>query len=247
MAMKQTIFITGASRGIGARIAQTFAEAGHRVVLQGNRHFEEAVALCDLLTQRHLSVLPVCGDVSVEQDVKRMLQQARARFGAVDTLVNNAGVALPQMLLTDCTEQDWERVFSVNVKGCFLVTKAALPDMIAKKAGAIINISSMWGVTGGSCEVPYSASKAAIIGFTKALAKEVAPSNVRVNCIAPGFVQTQMNAGLTREAVDGIVEETPLLRAGMPQDIASAALYLAGEQASFITGQVLCVDGGRCI
>ncbi len=176
-----------------------------------------------------------------------MAKEAADHFGPVDVLINNAGVALPQQLLTDCTDADWDKLFDVNVKGTFLMTRALLPGMIEKKSGSIVNISSMWGVTGGSCEVPYSATKAALIGFTKALAKEVAPSGVRVNCIAPGFVETDINGALNSQVIAGIVEETPLLRPGTVQDIASAALFLAGEDASFITGQVLSVDGGRCI
>ena len=127
------------------------------------------------------------------------------------------------------------------------MTNAVLPEMITKRRGSIVNISSMWGVTGGSCEVPYSASKAAVIGYTKALAKEVAPSNVRVNCIAPGFILTDMTREFSAEVVESICEETPLMRAGTPEEIAACALFLASEESSFITGQILCVDGGRCI
>ncbi len=245
--MKYTVLVTGASRGIGVGIARAFAQEGHRVAVHGNANFSAAQALCQEMQARHASVMPVRGNVSRQQSVERMIGEIHAHFGPIDVLVNNAGVALPPQLLTDCTEAEWSRVFDVNVKGSFLVTRAVLPDMVAKKRGSIINISSMWGVMGGSCEVAYSASKAAVIGLTKALAKEVAPSGVRVNCIAPGFVATQMNSALSQEAIAGIIEETPLLRAGRAEDIASAALFLAGGGASFITGQVLCVDGGRCI
>lgn len=245
--MKHTVLVTGASRGIGSEIARQFALRGHRVALQGNTHMQEAEQLCGELSKAHLSAMPVSADITDATQVDAMLASIRARYGAVDVLVNNAGVALPQMLLADCTEADWARVFDVNVKGAFLVTRAAAKDMVSKKSGAIINISSMWGVTGGSCETPYSASKAALIGFTKSLAKELAPSGIRVNCIAPGFVATEMNAALTPETVAAIVEETPLMRAGTPYDIAMAAVFLALEDASFITGQVLSVDGGRCI
>lgn len=245
--MKHTVWITGSSNGIGAGIARAFAADGYRVVVHANTNVSAAEALCKEIQDHHGLAMVVCGDVSRETDVLRMAAEARAAFGPIGVLINNAGVALPQQLITDCSEEDWGRVFDVNVKGAFLCTKAVLPDMISEKSGAIVNISSMWGVTGGSCEVPYSASKAALIGFTKALAKEVAPSNVRVNCIAPGFVATHMNGALSEQTVADIVEETPLLRAGVPQDIASAALFLAGDTAAFITGQVLCVDGGRCI
>jgi len=129
----------------------------------------------------------------------------------------------------------------------FLVTNAALPEMVSQQRGAIVNISSMWGVSGGSCEVAYSCSKAAVIGYTKSLAKEVAPSGIRVNCVAPGFVRTDMTSGLADDEIACICAETPLLRTGTPEDIAAAVLFLASKEASFITGQVLCVDGGRCI
>lgn len=245
--MKDTVFITGASRGIGAGMARAFAEAGHRVAIHANKNLDAAEALCRELTALHCSAMPVRCDVTSAAEVERAVEEIRAVFGPVSVLVNNAGIALPQQLLTDCSEDDWSRVFDVNVKGAFLVTRAVLPDMVRKKRGSIINISSMWGVTGGSCEVAYSASKAAVIGFTKSLSKEVAPCQIRVNCIAPGFVATEMNRALSAETVAAIVEETPLLRAGEPLDIAAAALFLASDAASFITGQVLSVDGGRCI
>ncbi|MEG1523589.1 MAG: 3-oxoacyl-ACP reductase FabG [Clostridia bacterium] len=245
--MKDTVLITGASRGIGAAIAYAFAQQGHRVILHGNAHMEDARQLCAALSAQHLSVMNVQAELTDPAQVQSMIDRVHIHFGKINVLVNNAGVALPQQLLTDCTDTDWDRIFNVNAKGMFLVTKTVLPDMIAKQHGSIINISSMWGVTGGSCEVPYSSSKAAVIGFTKALAKEMAPSGVRVNCIAPGFVMTNMNADLTAEAIREIVADTPLLRAGMPEDIASAALFFASEASSFITGEVLHVDGGRCI
>ena len=244
---KHTVFVTGSSRGIGAAIARAFAEDGHRVVIQYHTNKLAADALCAALSEKGLSVMTVSGDVSNGNDVTDMLSRAEARFGTIDILVNNAGIALPQQLLTDCTEADWDRVFQVNVKGMFLMSKGVIPAMVSAKCGSIVNISSMWGVTGGSCEVPYSASKAAVIGFTKALAKELAPSGVRVNCVAPGFVMTEMNGQLTGETVNTIVEDTPLLRAGTGEDIARAVRYLALDDASFVTGQVLSVDGGRCI
>ncbi len=245
--MKHTVLVTGASGGVGNAIARAFAMDGHRVVLHYNAHAEKAEAIVRELRDAHCSVMRVQADLSDERATVAMVDAAEKAYGAVDVLVNNAGVALPQMLLTDCSAAEWDRVFAINVRGTFLATRAVLPGMVSKKRGAIVNISSMWGITGGSCEVPYSASKAAVIGLTKALAKEVAPSNIRVNCIAPGLVLTEMNAALTQETIDGVVEETPLLRAGVPEDIAAAALYLASDAASFVTGQTLSVDGGRCI
>lgn len=245
--MKHTVLVTGSSRGIGRAIAERFARDGHRVAIHCRVRRAEADALRVALQQEHLSVMAVQGDVSEEAEVARMLEEIRAYFGPVDVLVNNAGIALPQQLLTDCTAADWDRLFAVNVRGAFLCCRGVLPDMVRKKRGSIVNLSSMWGVTGGSCEVPYSASKAALIGLTKALAREVAPSGIRVNCVAPGFVPTGMNAHLGPEAVEGIREETPLLTLGTPEDVAAAVCFLACEDARFLTGQVLCCDGGRCM
>lgn len=245
--MKNTILITGASRGIGAGIARAFAMQGHRVAIHYCQHRQQAEQLCAELQNQHLSAMTVQAEISDASDVKRMVQQVRDAYGAIDVLVNNAGMALPQKLLSDCTENEWERIFSVNCKGMYLTAKAVIPQMVSRKHGVILNISSMWGVTGGSCEVPYSASKAGVIGFTKSLAKELAPSGIRVNCIAPGFILTDMNAALSKEAVQEIVEETPLLRAGSPEDVANTAIFLTSDAASFITGEVLHVDGGRCI
>ena len=245
--MKHTVLITGSSRGIGAGIARRFAQEGHRVAIHYRERETAARALYEELASAGCSVMLVQGDISDETQAREIVSRVREQFGFVDVLVNNAGIALPTQLVTDTTLADWNRVMQTNVNGMFLVTNAVLPAMVSQKRGAIVNISSMWGVTGGSCEVAYSASKAAVIGYTKALAKEVAPSGIRVNCIAPGFVLTDMTRNFPQETIDGICEETPLLRAGTVEDIAAAALFLGTEESSFITGQVLCVDGGRCI
>ena len=189
----------------------------------------------------------VCGDVSSAADVSRMLSKIHAYFGPVEGLVLNAGVALPQKLLTDCTAEEISRVLEVNTLGAMLTAQAVVPDMVAKKRGSIVCISSYFGVIGGSCEVPYSASKAALGGFTRALAKELAPSGVRVNCIAPGFVPTEMNAAFDAAAQDAIRRDIPLETLGRPEDIADAAQFLLLDTARFITGQVLCVDGGSSL
>ena len=244
---KKTVLISGSSRGIGADIARLFAENGHRVAIQYHQNRAAAEALREELAGKGLSVMTIGGDVGNPVDAEQMVQDVRERYGFINVLINNAGVALPQKLMTDCTEAEWDEVFRVNVKGMFLLSRRVIPDMVSHKSGSIVNVSSQWGVTGGSCEVPYSASKAAVIGFTKALAKELAPSGIRVNCIAPGFIMTDMNAALSREDVAAIVEETPLMRPGTGRDVANASYYLAMETASFLTGQVLSVDGGRCI
>lgn len=247
MRMKHTVLVTGSSRGIGAGIARRFAKEGHRVAIHYREREDLARALYDELSGEGCSVLLVSGDLTVPADVAKIVNTVRESFGFIDVLVNNAGVALPVQLVTDTLLADWNRVLETNVTSMFLLTNAVLSEMISERSGVIVNISSMWGVTGGSCEVAYSASKAAVIGYTKALAKEVAPSGVRVNCIAPGFVLTDMTRTFPQETIDAICEETPLLRAGTPKDIAGAALFLASDDAAFITGQVLSVDGGRCI
>ena len=245
--MKHTVLVTGSSRGIGAGIARRFAQEGHRVAIHYRAEEAQARALYDELASAGCSVMLVSGDIAREDEAKQIVSRVRERFGFIDVLVNNAGIALPTQLVTDTTLADWNRLMETNVTGMFLVTRAVLPEMVSQKRGAIVNISSMWGVTGGSCEVAYSSSKAAVIGFTKSLAKEVAPSGIRVNCVAPGFVLTDMTRGFDEGVIAGICEETPLLRAGTPEDITSAVLFLASEEASFITGQVLSVDGGRCV
>ena len=245
--MKHTVLVTGSSRGIGAGIARRFAQEGHRVAIHYRAEEAQARALYDELASVGYSVMLVSGDIAREDEARQIVSRVRERFGFIDVLVNNAGIALPTQLITDTTLADWNRVMETNITGMFLVTNAVLPEMVSQKRGAIVNISSMWGVTGGSCEVAYSSSKAAVIGFTKSLAKEVAPSGIRVNCVAPGFVLTDMTRGFDEGVIAGICEETPLLRAGTPEDIASAVLFFASEEASFITGQVLSVDGGRCI
>lgn len=245
--MKHTVLVTGSSRGIGAGIARRFAEEGHRVAIHYREREAEARTLYEELADAGCSVMLVAGDITNEAQAGEIVSHVRERFGFVDVLVNNAGIALPTQLVTDTTLSDWHRVMDTNVTGMFLITNAVLPEMISQKRGAIVNISSMWGVTGGSCEVAYSSSKAAVIGYTRSLAKEVAPSGIRVNCVAPGFVLTDMTRCFAEDVITGICEETPLLRAGTPADVAAAVLFLASGESSFITGQVLCVDGGRCI
>lgn len=238
----KNILITGASRGIGKALVFKFSDKGYRVFLNYNKSEEEAKKI----SEQTGAVLLKC-DISDYNEVKKMFSYIKENFGGIDVLINNAGVALPQKLITDVTEVEWDRIFNINVKGMFNVTKEALPFMINKKSGSIVNISSMWGVTGGSCEVAYSASKAAIIGFSKALAKEVGPSGIRVNVIAPGVIKTDMNSNLTDEDLEALKEETPLEMIGSPEDVANTALFLAENTSAFITGEVINVNGGIVI
>ena len=174
-------------------------------------------------------------------------EQARQALGGLDCLVCNAGIALPQQLLTDTTPEQWRALMGVDLDGVFHCVHAAVPHLVRQHSGSIVTVSSMWGVTGGSCEAPYSAAKAGVIGLTRALAKELGPSGIRVNCVAPGVIDTDMNRHLSQEDLAALGEETPLGRIGMPEEVAEAILFLAGEKAGFITGQVLSVDGGMVI
>lgn len=236
--MNKTVLITGAARGIGAAAARRFAKAGYRVILNYVTSRKEAEALqAELETE----VLLCPADISKEEQVEGMVSAALARFGRIDVLVNNAGIA-EQKLFSDITPSDWDRMFDVNVKGMYLVTKAVLPSMIHEKRGSIVNLSSIWGLTGASCEVHYSAAKAAVIGFTKALAKELGPSGITVNCVAPGVVATDMNGHLSQEIMEELKEETPLGKIGTPEEIAEAIFVMS--QATFTTGQVLSPNGG---
>ncbi len=190
--------------------------------------------------------LALCADVGEEAAVRAAVEEATRKNGGVDVLVNNAGIASFR-LFSDITAQEWHRTMAVNLDGAFYATQAVLPHMIHEKSGRIINISSIWGLTGSSCEVHYSASKAALIGMTRALAKELGPSGITVNCIAPGVIATDMNAALSEQDLRTLCDETPLGRLGTPEEIAACAVYLAGEGAGFITGQVISPNGGMVI
>ena len=241
--MKKAL-VTGASGGIGRAVARRLAADGYEVVLNYRRDEKSARELLGELSRAHGpgAASLARADVSDAAQVEEMFRTA----GNVDLLVNNAGIA-QQKLFTDLTEADWDEMFAVDVKAVFLCCRRALPYMIREKRGCIVNVSSMWGQVGASCEVHYSAAKAAVIGLTKALAKEVGPSGVRVNCVAPGVVETRMNAGLDEEARRELREEIPLGRFGSPEDIAAAVSFLASERAGFVTGQVLGVSGGMVI
>lgn len=241
----RTAVITGGTRGIGRAAVKMFAEKGYRVAFLYRSSEEKANELVNELSN-YTDVTAVKCDVSSSDSVNEAFKRIRAEFGSIDVLVNNAGIA-QQKLFTDITDEDWTRMMGINAGGVFNCCRAALPDMIHKKSGRIINISSMWGQVGASCEVHYSASKAAVIGLTKALAKEVGPSGITVNCIAPGVVDTDMMSSFTDDIKAELADETPLCRLGTPDDVAKAIMFLASEEAGFITGQVLGVNGGFII
>ena len=242
----KTVLITGGSRGIGAAAARAFAQAGWKVAINYCRSAQAAQALAAELCAQGGQALAVPGDVAVRSQVVQMVETVRKELGDPDLLINNAGIS-QQALFTDLTEEDWDRMFAVHVKGAFHCCQEVLPAMIRRRSGQIINISSMWGQVGGSCEVHYSAAKAALIGFTKALAKEVGPSQVRVNCVAPGVIATEMNGHLSPADLEALREETPLEIIGAPEDVASLLVFLASDQARFITGQVIAPNGGIVI
>lgn len=245
--MGKCVLITGASRGIGAAAARRFGRGGWDVAVHYHRSEERARALAEELTALGVRAVTVRGDLADAAQAAEVVAQAQRALGRLDALVCGAGAALPIQLLTDTTDQQWRQVMGIDLDGVFYTLRAAVPQMVARKAGAIVTVSSMWGVTGGSCEAPYSAAKAGVIGLTKALAKELGPSGVRVNCVAPGTIQTDMTAFLTAEDRAALAEETPLGRLGTPEEVADAIYFLAGEESRYITGQVLRVDGGMVI
>lgn len=244
--MNRTVLITGGAKGIGAAMVRLFAERHYNVIFNYLHSEREALALLSELQAKGLAVLARRADVSVRSQVEDMVRAGISRFGAVDVLINNAGIA-QQKLFTELTEDEWDAMMAVHVKGMFHCCQCVLPDMIRKKAGKIINISSIWGMTGASCEVHYSTAKAAVIGFSKALAKELGPSHIQVNCLAPGVIETDMLRSFDDEEKAALIEETPLLRLGRPEEIAFAAFYLASAEADFITGQVISPNGGFVI
>lgn len=244
--MNKTVIITGASKGIGAATAILFARKGYNVVIGYNESYQSANLLTRSLVSQGYPVMSFKANVTNKLETELLIKETQYKFGSVDVLINNAGVSVTG-LITDTDEFDSDRVFDVNLKGVYNCCRAVTPTMVNQKSGKIINISSMWGQVGASCEVAYSASKAGVIGLTKALAKELAPSGITVNCIAPGLIETAMNSNISVEDLNAFVEEIPLGRMGNADEIASSALFLASDEADYITGQVLGVNGGYVI
>ena len=241
--MEKIALVTGSSRGIGRAVARELARQGWRVCVNYRVRQDCAESLAAELAAEGHAIMTYQADVSQRQQVQAMVRAIQEKWGPVSLLVNNAGVA-GQALFQDVTDEMWHRYFSTNVDGAYHAIQAVLPAMLHAHEGCILNISSIWGQRGASCEVTYSCTKAALIGLTRSLAMELAPTHIRVNCVAPGVIRTDMLDALPPEVLPQLAQETPLGRLGTPEDIAHAVAFLAGEQASFITGQVLTCDGG---
>ncbi len=241
--MKKTVVITGASKGIGAATAILFARKGYNVVIGYNNSFQTAKLLSSSLLSQGYSVMPFKVNVTNKLETDLLIKETVYKFGSVDILINNAGIAFTG-LITETEDFDSDRIFDVNLKGVYNCCRSVTPTMVNQKSGKIINISSIWGQVGASCEVAYSAAKAGVIGLTKALAKELAPSGITVNSISPGLIDTTMNANISIDDLNAFVEDIPLGRMGDAEEIAAAALFLASDDADYITGQVLGVNGG---
>ena len=235
------VLISGGSRGIGRACVEKFIKNGDSVAFIYKSNHSAAREVAD-----SFGATAICADLSSSDEAKRALGEALLALGGIDVLINNAGISQIK-LFTDITDSDWENMLSSNLSSAFYLSRSALPSMIAQKSGRIINIGSMWGKIGASCEVHYSASKSALRGMTLALAKEVGPSGITVNAIEPGVIKTEMNASLGADIIAELTDETPLGRIGSPYDVAALALFLASEDASFITGQIIGVDGGFAI
>lgn len=244
--MSKVALVTGASRGIGREIALELARSGISVAVNYYSSDEKAKELLDEIKNLNINVQIYKADVSNEYEVYEMVHKIQSELGEIDIVVNNAGISQIG-LFTDMTSSERDRMLGVNLIGAMNVSKAVLPSMIHYKHGNIINISSMWGEVGASCEVVYSAAKAGLIGFTKALAKELGPSGIRVNCVSPGVIDTDMNSELSESDMNELIKEIPLNKIGTPSDIAKAIKFLVSDKASYITGQVLSVNGGIII
>ena len=237
----KSVLVTGGATGIGKAIAYKFASAGYNVAITYNKSKKEAEELLKDLKGKSYSARIFQADITCSTARKSLVKQVVDAFSGIDVLVNNAGID-SFGVVQDVTESLYDKVFDVNFKSAFFLTNEVLPYMLSEKSGSIINVSSIWGISGASCEVLYSATKSAMIGYTKALSKELGLSGITVNAVAPGVIDTKMNARLNKEDIDKIISDTPLSRIGLPDDVASAVYYLATED--FITGQVIVVDGG---
>lgn len=241
MNQNKVVIVTGGSRGIGANICENLAVEGFKVILNYNKSEKQAIEIQARLAEKGASIDIFKADVSKRSEVKALVDFAMEKYGRIDVLINNAGISQIKMF-TDLTDEDWQNMIQTNLTACFYTSQEVVKYMINQKEGCIINISSIWGSVGASCEVHYSAAKAGLDGMTKALAKELGPSNIRVNSIAPGFIKTEMNAELSEEEVADVVQEIPLQRVGYPQSITRCVKWLIEDD--YTTGQVIGVNGG---
>ena len=242
--MEKVAIITGASKGIGREIAKQLAKKGIKVIANYNKSEKEAKQLQEELKQSYIDIDIFKADVSKREEGKALVNFALKKYGKIDILINNAGIS-EYKLFTEETDSDWEKIININLYSAFMMSQEVLKNMINNKNGCIINISSIWGKTGSSCEVIYSISKAGMDGLTKALAKELGPSNIRVNSIAPGIINTKMNSNLNKKEIEEIKEEIPLERIGEPEDIAKCVEWLIED--TYTTGQVISINGGWSI
>ncbi len=242
--MKKVAIVTGASKGIGREIAKMLAREDIQVIANYNKSEQEALKLQEELKTENIQIDIKKADVSKREEAKELVSYAIKTYGRVDILINNAGIS-EYKLFTDETDSDWEKVINTNLYSAFAMSQEVIPNMVHNKNGCIINISSAWGVVGGALEVIYSVSKAGMDGLTKALAKELGPSNIRVNSIAPGMINTQMNSKFSEEELKEIEEEIPLERIGRPEDIAKCVKWLIED--NYTTGQIISVNGGWII
>lgn len=240
----KTIIVTGGSRGIGSALVENFAKDGYNVVLNYNKSEESAKHIKGELQKQGFNIEIFKADVSKKEEVKELVKFALEKFQKIDVLINNAGISQTK-LFTDIAEDEWDNIMNANLKSAYYTTQEVLPNMINRKQGLIINISSVWGIVGASCETAYSVSKAGLDGLTKSLAKELGPSNIRVNSIAPGVIDTDMNKNLSTEEINELKEEIPLNRIGKPIDIYRCAKWLVEDE--YTTGQVISVNGGWII
>ena len=237
----KNVLITGGSRGIGKAMVELFAKKGWSVAFTYKKSENEAKILAE-----RVGAFAIKADSASPQEIEVAVALTIEQFGSVDCLINNAAIS-EFSLFTDIDIDTWNRIIAVNLTAPFLYSKAVIPGMVSRKSGRIINISSMWGLVGSSCEVHYSAAKAGLIGMTRALAKELGPSNITVNAIAPGVIATDMNKALPKDEIEILKEETPLMRLGEPSEVAEAALFLASDAAAFITGEVMNISGGYIV
>lgn len=241
--MEKTAFVTGGSRGIGRAVVRRLAAEGYAVGINYLQSRTAAEGLASEIRAQGGRALAVQADVADRAAVRAAIGRAEEALGPIALLVNNAGIAQND-LFQDTPEELWRRMFAVHADGAFHTIQAVLPRMLHEKEGCIVNVSSIWGLRGAACETAYAASKAALIGLTRSLAAELAPSHIRVNCVAPGVIRTDMVEALGEETIASLAEQTPAGRLGTPEDVAKAVAFLAGPEADFITGQVLTVDGG---